>query len=97
MHINSVITPTVNKRNSLDVCCGYYVVLCGVQTSHELCKDSSGSRIECMAKAGVGLMVTLRGQAVVRLYHLETFENLQDISVTSAITRMLDGGPCQVV
>jgi hypothetical protein len=44
-----------------------------------------------MAKAGVGLMVTLKNRAVVQLYHFETFEHLQDISVASAITRMLEG------
>jgi len=44
-----------------------------------------------MAKTGVGLMVTRKNQATVQLFHLETFEHLQDISVASAITRMLEG------
>ena len=56
----------------------------------DLCKES-GSHIECMVKAGVGLMVSLTERSVIQLYHLETFEYLQDINVASAIARTLNG------
>ena len=44
-----------------------------------------------MVRCGVGLMVSLRDRAVIQLYHLETFEYLQDINVASAVTRTLNG------
>jgi len=61
------------------------------QTSRDLCKES-GAHIECMVKAGVGLMVSLRERSVIQLYHLETLQYLQDINVASAVTLTLNGG-----
>lgn len=61
------------------------------QTSRELCRESDSEVIECMVKAGVGLMVSLRERSVIQLYHLETLEYLQDINVASAITLTLNG------
>jgi hypothetical protein len=60
------------------------------KTTHDLCKDTGG-HIECMVKAGAGLLVSVKDRAVVRLFHLETFEPLQDISVASVVNIMLDG------
>jgi len=62
----------------------------GCQTSRDVCKES-GAHIECMVKAGVGLMVSLREHSVIHLYHLETLEYLQDINVASAVTLTLSG------
>lgn len=47
--------------------------------------------IECMVKAGVGLLVAFSSRAVIRLYHLETLQHLQDISIASAVTPLLEG------
>jgi len=65
-------------------------LVCVGQTTRDLCKESR-SHIECMVKAGVGLMVSLRERSVIQLYHLETLEYLQDINVASAVTLTLNG------
>jgi len=62
----------------------------GCQTSRELCNES-GSHIQCMVKAGVGLMVSLRERSVIQLYHIETLEYLQDVNVASAVMLTLNG------
>jgi len=69
------------------------MAVCCRQTTTDVCKEC-GSHIECMVRCGVGLMVSLRGRAVIQLYHLETLEYLQDINVASAITRTLNGLSC---
>ena len=47
--------------------------------------------IESMVKAGVGLVVSFRNCSLIRLYHLETFQHLQDINIASSVRRLLEG------
>ena len=59
------------------------------QTSHEV--GCGEEEVLCMVKAGVGLMVSFRGRGVIRIYHQETFNHLQDVNVASAVTQILEG------
>lgn len=47
--------------------------------------------VECMVKAGVGLMVSFRGHGVIRIFNQETFHHLQDINIASSVAQILDG------
>ena len=47
--------------------------------------------IECVVKAGVGLLVSFQLKSVIRVYHLETFDHLQDINIASAVHQLLEG------
>ncbi|CAD5117935.1 DgyrCDS6679 [Dimorphilus gyrociliatus] len=47
-------------------------------------KDCEES-IKCVVNAGAGILVSYENSAVIKLYHRETFEYLQDINVASAI------------
>ena len=53
--------------------------------------SSDDSAIQCMVKAGVGLLVSFHNKSVIRVYHLETFDHLQDINIASAVYQLLEG------
>ena len=44
-----------------------------------------------MVVAGVGVWVSFQTLDIIRLFHTETFEHLQDISLASPIGRMVAG------
>ncbi|CAH1774827.1 unnamed protein product [Owenia fusiformis] len=61
-------------------------------TKHETHSVGSASCEVChMVRAGVGLWVSMKGESVLRLYHLETFQHLQDINIASAVHRVISG------
>ena len=45
----------------------------------------------CMATAGVGLLVSFKENAVIRIFHLETFQHLQDANLASNINKLFGG------
>ena len=60
------------------------------QSCHQVA-SSDDSAIQCMVKAGVGLLVSFQDKSVIRVYHLETFDHLQDINIASAVYQLLEG------
>ncbi len=47
--------------------------------------------VVCMAAAGLGVWVSTHQSSVIRLYHATSYENLLDIDVKPAVTKMLQG------
>ena len=60
------------------------------QKCHSVGSDTDGA-IKCMVRAGAGVLLAFSHAPVIRLYHLETLEHLQDVSVQSGVNNMLDG------
>lgn len=51
-----------------------------------------------MVRSGCGLWMSFKDKSYVRLYHIETKENLQEINIGSTVDRMMSGKsplPCQ--
>lgn len=44
-----------------------------------------------MVRSGCGLWMSFKDKSYVRLYHLETKENLQEINIGSTVDRMMSG------
>ncbi|XP_033641961.1 rho guanine nucleotide exchange factor 10-like isoform X3 [Asterias rubens] len=60
------------------------------QREFEVHQDSTQS-VQSMVVAGVGVWVSFQTLDIIRLFHTETFEHLQDISLASPIGRMVAG------
>lgn len=65
-------------------------MLVGVQKHHAIATAADGA-IQCLVNSGVGLMVSFERQCVIRLVHMETFEHLQDVNVSAAVTELMRG------
>ncbi|CAG5115124.1 unnamed protein product, partial [Candidula unifasciata] len=50
---------------------------------------SDESNIDHVVKSGVGIWVSFCGHSVIKLFHLETMENLQEISVGNFVSRII--------
>lgn len=58
-----------------------------VLESHELsCATSS---IQCVIKIGLGLWVSFLEDPILRMYHADTYEFLQDVNIDSAVHKLL--------
>ena len=53
--------------------------------------SKDNEEICCMATAGVGLLVSFKDHAVIRIFHLETFKHLQDANLASNINKLFGG------
>jgi hypothetical protein len=60
-----------------------------VQAKHTLPKEHEN--VLEMVRCGVGLWVAFQNSPSVRLFHLETMENLQEMSVANIVQRVLQG------
>ena len=60
------------------------------QNNFEVDKDCNQS-VEHMVVAGVGVWVSFHTLDIIRLFHTETLQVLQDINVASPIGRMISG------
>ena len=60
------------------------------QTEFEVHQDPSQS-VQSMVVAGVGVWVSFQTSDIIRLFHTETLQVLQDISLASPIGRMVAG------
>ncbi|XP_033107620.1 rho guanine nucleotide exchange factor 10-like isoform X9 [Anneissia japonica] len=58
------------------------------QSSFEVHQDES-TGVQSMVMAGVGVWIALKELDTIRLFHMETLQLLQDISVSSPVRRML--------
>ena len=67
-----------------------------LQASHDL-SLSDGEVVSHMVKAGVGLLVAFQNKALLRIFHLETFQHLQDVNVASAVQKLLEGRSINVL
>uniref|UniRef100_A0ABM0MRI6 Rho guanine nucleotide exchange factor 10-like protein-like n=1 Tax=Saccoglossus kowalevskii TaxID=10224 RepID=A0ABM0MRI6_SACKO len=47
--------------------------------------------VQFMVKAGIGVWVSMRNKATIRLFHTETMQYLQEINIAAPIGRMLQG------
>jgi hypothetical protein len=54
-------------------------------------KPKDDAHIKFMVRAGVGLFISFTKIAVIQLYHMETFDHLQDINVASSVARSISG------
>ncbi|XP_077998334.1 rho guanine nucleotide exchange factor 10-like [Glandiceps talaboti] len=48
-------------------------------------------RVQFMVRAGVGVWVSMKNKATIRLFHTETLQYLQEINIYAPIGRMLQG------
>lgn len=57
---------------------------------HQLkCNTDDEANILTMVRSGVGLFVSYEDKSVVRLYHIESKEPLQEISIASSVERII--------
>lgn len=61
-----------------------------VERSFQVNSDSSRA-VTGMAVSGLGVWISLQNSAVIRLFHSSTYENLCDVNVAPAVTKMLAG------
>ena len=57
--------------------------------------DGDGE-VQCMVTAGVGLLVSFRGKAIIRIFCAETFNHLQDVNIASVVSNVLEGNVIQI-
>ena len=62
----------------------------GVQAVHAL-SSSHETTILQMVRSGVGVWVAFHRSASVRLFHVETMDNLQEMSVANTVNKVLAG------
>ncbi|XP_067659618.1 rho guanine nucleotide exchange factor 10-like protein [Haliotis asinina] len=60
------------------------------KTTHDLSIESEKLVIHEFTTSGVGIWVSFKDSAKLRLYHMETLENLQEINIASAVNRLLE-------
>ncbi|XP_071109851.1 rho guanine nucleotide exchange factor 10-like protein [Haliotis cracherodii] len=60
------------------------------RTTHDLSNESEDLIIHEFTTSGVGIWVSFKDSAKLRLYHTETLENLQEINIASAVNRLLE-------
>ena len=60
------------------------------QTSFEVSQEPNQS-VQHMVVAGVGVWISFHTLDIIRLFHTETLQVLQDINVASPIGRMVTG------
>ncbi|KAL8623740.1 hypothetical protein ACOMHN_040086 [Nucella lapillus] len=80
-------------RDDLWVACGHHVHVLEIDSlnivaTHKLSSDQESSILQ-MVRSGVGVWVAFQHSAAVRLFHLETMENLQEMSVANVVNRVL--------
>ena len=61
-----------------------------MQAAHTLSGDHETAILQ-MVRSGVGVWVAFHNSAAVRLFHAETMDNLQEMSVANTINRVLAG------
>ncbi|XP_076451656.1 rho guanine nucleotide exchange factor 10-like protein [Babylonia areolata] len=90
----SPIRCQVVVRDDLWVACGHHVHVVQIDSLHVLASHKlSGSQettVLQIVRSGVGVWAAFQHSAAVRLFHLETMENLQEMSVANIINRVLE-------
>ncbi|XP_071944892.1 rho guanine nucleotide exchange factor 10-like [Antedon mediterranea] len=87
------VTSILSVGKTLWCGCGNQVHLIDVsndfrQSSFEVHQDV-GTAVQSMVIAGVGVWIALKDLDTIRLFHTETLQLLQDISVSSPVRRMI--------
>ncbi|KAL0275885.1 UNVERIFIED_CONTAM: hypothetical protein PYX00_003609 [Menopon gallinae] len=61
-----------------------------VEHSFQISADNT-RRVSGMAVSGLGVWISVQNSAVIRLFHSTSYENLCDVNVAPAVTKMLAG------
>ncbi|XP_055958506.1 rho guanine nucleotide exchange factor 10 [Patella vulgata] len=76
------------------VACGGTVHLIDISTLQVKMKyvftTDNMAPIDQIARAGVGIWVSFKNRAFIRLYHIETLETLQEINIASPIAKLIE-------
>ena len=51
--------------------------------------DATARGVSCMAANGTGAWLSLQNSAVIKLYHVSTYEHICDVNVAPPVTKML--------
>lgn len=90
---NAPIRCQLVMKDNLWIACGHVIHVVAIDslkllTKHVLSVDHESSIMQ-MVCCGVGLWVAFQDSATVRLFHMETMGNLQEMSVSNIINRVL--------
>ncbi|KAL5015085.1 hypothetical protein ScPMuIL_009355 [Solemya velum] len=89
------ITTMLAVETTVWVACGNMVTIvdweeCTIKEKHQLkCNTDDEAKILAMVRSGVGLFISYEDKSVVRLYHLESKEPLQEINIASSVERIV--------